>query len=76
MALWPRLRHWWSRTLLVSYPPLMLFATVVTANHYFLDAVGGWVVLAIGFGLAVAVERVGAVRHAAVTAPALAGQHD
>jgi membrane-associated phospholipid phosphatase len=76
MALWPRLRHWWSRTLLVSYPPLMLFATVVTANHYFLDAVGGWVVLAIGFGLAVAVERVGAVRHEAVPAPALAGQHD
>jgi membrane-associated phospholipid phosphatase len=28
--------------LLVSYPVLMIFATVVTGNHYFLDAVGAW----------------------------------
>jgi len=30
----------------------MIFATVVTANHYFLDAVGGWVVLAVAYALA------------------------
>jgi membrane-associated phospholipid phosphatase len=51
-ALWSLVRPWWGRLLLVSYPVLMLFATVVTANHYFLDAVGGWAVLALGYALA------------------------
>jgi membrane-associated phospholipid phosphatase len=30
----------------------MIFATVVTANHYFLDAVGGWATLAVCYALA------------------------
>jgi hypothetical protein len=30
----------------------MTFCTVVTANHYLLDAAGGWVALAIGYALA------------------------
>jgi membrane-associated phospholipid phosphatase len=51
-ALWPLVRPWWARTLLASYPALMLFATVVTANHYFLDAVGAWGALALAYGLA------------------------
>jgi membrane-associated phospholipid phosphatase len=51
-ALWPLVRRYWARALLVSYPVLMLFATVVTANHFFLDAVGGWVVLAVAYALA------------------------
>jgi membrane-associated phospholipid phosphatase len=38
--------------LLVSYAVLMTFSTVVTGNHYFLDAVGGWGTLAIGYALA------------------------
>jgi hypothetical protein len=41
----PALRHWWSRLLAVLYPIGTLFAIVVTANHYILDAVGGAVVL-------------------------------
>lgn len=76
MALWPRTRHWWSRALLASYPVLMLFSTVVTANHYFLDAVGGWIVLGVAFGLALAVERTRSVRRAPVPAPALLSQHE
>lgn len=52
IALWPLLRSRWARALLVSYPVLMTFSTVVTANHYFLDAVGGWAVLALGYALA------------------------
>jgi membrane-associated phospholipid phosphatase len=36
----------------VSYPVLMIFTTVVTANHFFLDAVGGWIVLAVAYTLA------------------------
>jgi len=51
-ALWPLVRPYWARALLASYPVLMIFATVVTGNHYFLDAVGGWVVLAVAYTLA------------------------
>jgi hypothetical protein len=51
-ALWPLVRPYWARALLVSYPVLMLFAIVVTANHYFLDAVGAWIVLAVAYALA------------------------
>jgi membrane-associated phospholipid phosphatase len=50
-ALWPLVRLWWARALLASYPVLMLFATVVTANHYFLDAAGAWGALAIAYAL-------------------------
>ena len=45
----PRLRHGWAKALAVLYPVVTLLAVVVTANHYFLDAVGGAVVLAVGF---------------------------
>ena len=52
LALWPLVRSWWGRLLLVSYPGLMLCSTVVTANHYFLDAVGGLGALAVATALA------------------------
>jgi hypothetical protein len=39
--------------LVFLYPAATLFAVVLTGNHYFLDAVGGWAALA----LAYAVER-------------------
>ena len=42
----------WPRWLIAAYPWLTLFAIVVTANHFWLDAVGGAVVLAVGFLLA------------------------
>jgi membrane-associated phospholipid phosphatase len=56
LALWPLVRSWWGRTLLVAYPAAQLFGTVVTGNHYFLDAVGGWAVLALAWLLAGAPE--------------------
>lgn len=56
---WHRLRAWWQRALLCIYPLLTLFAIVVTANHYFLDAAGGFVVFAIGLQLGSIVERRG-----------------
>lgn len=52
LALLPDLRRPWARRALVAYPLLTLFAVVVTANHYFLDAVGAALVLAAGFALA------------------------
>lgn len=54
---WPRLEPVWARAIAVLYPILTVFCIVVTANHYFLDALGGAVVLAVGFCAAVAVER-------------------
>jgi len=48
LVLYPMLRRAWSKAAVVLYPPATLFAIMVTANHYWLDAVGGAVVLAAG----------------------------
>ena len=37
------------RALVLAYPPLTLFAIVLTANHFWLDAVGGAAVLGVGY---------------------------
>ena len=52
LALYPRLRHRWAKALVVLYPVATVFAIVVTANHYLLDAVGGVLVLAAGYLIA------------------------
>jgi hypothetical protein len=52
LVLYPLVRRRWVKALVLAYPFLTLFAIVVTANHYWLDAAGGAVVLAIGFALA------------------------
>ena len=41
LALRGRIRSGWGRVCLYLYPPLTLFAVVVTANHYWVDAVAG-----------------------------------
>ncbi len=51
LALWSRVRHGFTRFLAALYPAATLFAIVVTANHFWLDAVGGAVVLAVGYQL-------------------------
>lgn len=38
----------WAKALAAAYPVLTLFAIVVTANHFILDAAGGALVLAVG----------------------------
>jgi membrane-associated phospholipid phosphatase len=59
LSLRPMVHRWWSKALLFLYPVCVIFGIVVTANHWFLDAVGGWVVLGLGYlcavGLAYAV---------------------
>ena len=45
----PGLKHWWSKALMVAYPFVTLFAIVVTANHYWLDAAGGVAALGLGY---------------------------
>lgn len=51
MALWSLHRKRWVRAIALLYPAATLFAIVVTANHYWLDAVGGATVLFIGWRL-------------------------
>jgi hypothetical protein len=65
-VLWPGLRRGWSRALAVAYPLLTLFAIVVTANHFFLDAVAGALALTIGYLLARVVTQWFARRHPAL----------
>ncbi|HQV57640.1 MAG TPA: phosphatase PAP2 family protein [Ilumatobacteraceae bacterium] len=50
-------RHGWSRAFAVLYPLITLFAIVVTANHYLLDAAGGALVLLGGVGVTHLLER-------------------
>ncbi|MEC9394920.1 MAG: phosphatase PAP2 family protein [Actinomycetota bacterium] len=64
LVLWPTLRGpspsvrtRVGRWLVATYPPATLFAVVVTGNHYWLDAVGGLVVLGAGWLLSVLLVR-------------------
>jgi hypothetical protein len=59
LALWPLVRRRWLRALLALYPLTILFCITVTANHWLLDAVGGWAVLGIGYTTARVIEAVG-----------------
>lgn len=61
-ALWPMVRRWWAKGLLVLYPACTLFAIVVTGNHWWLDAVGGWAALAAAYGLATLLAMLAARR--------------
>lgn len=56
IVLVPVLRTRWAKALAILYPVVTLAAVVITANHYFLDAVGGWVVLAVGWAIASALS--------------------
>ncbi len=58
-ALVPRVKHLWAKVLAALYPCLTVTAIVLTANHYFLDAIGGFAVLGIGYGTSRLVTRAG-----------------
>jgi hypothetical protein len=58
-ALVPRLKHTWAKVLAALYPVGTVTAIVLTANHYFLDAVGGFLVLGVGFLVARTFTRAG-----------------
>jgi hypothetical protein len=48
LAIWPLLRRRWTKLLVLLYPAATLFCIVVTANHFWLDGIGGLVVFAVG----------------------------
>jgi membrane-associated phospholipid phosphatase len=50
-------RHRTARVLGIAYPALTLFAIVVTANHYILDAAGGAVIVVAASWLLGVLER-------------------
>jgi PAP2 superfamily len=55
LVLVPLLRRRWAKVLAALYPAITLVCIVVTANHYWIDGVGGLACLAVGFGAARAV---------------------
>ena len=61
LVLYPMLTRRWLQVLVALYPVATLFAIVVTANHFWLDAAGGALLLgtgsAAGFALAAATTR-------------------
>jgi hypothetical protein len=48
VVLAPMVKRNWAKALVFAYPAATLFAIVVTANHYFLDAVAGAAIFGIG----------------------------
>jgi PAP2 superfamily len=70
-VLWTLVRRRWTRALLVLYPLATLFCIVVTANHYWIDGLGGLVALAVGI---VGAEQIGQWR--ARRASRLASERD
>jgi len=48
VAMWPLLRRRWQRVAVFLYPIATLFCILVTANHYWIDGVGG--LFAFGLG--------------------------
>jgi PAP2 superfamily len=59
LAMVPRLRTRAQRILAGSYPFITLLVIVITANHYFLDAVGGLAILTAGWFIGHRLTRAG-----------------
>jgi len=49
---------WWAKSLGVLWPVAILISTVATANHFFLDIVGGALAVGLGYGLVLLLPRV------------------
>ncbi len=48
LAVWPLLASRWAKGLVLLYPLATLFCIVVTANHFWMDGIGGLLVFAVG----------------------------
>jgi hypothetical protein len=57
LVLYPMVRRPWVKALVAAYPAMTLFGIMVTANHYWIDAVGGAAVLGAGYVLGTALAR-------------------
>ena len=63
LVIWPIVGNRMARVLVAVYPIATLFAVVVTGNHFWLDAVGGLVVLGVGSLLAGVLVRAWTALH-------------
>lgn len=72
IVIWQEIGGRRGRILAVLYPSLTLFAIVVTANHYFLDAVGGALILLGGVQIVRWLDRRRSSKLASVSAQELA----
>ncbi|MFN8034479.1 MAG: phosphatase PAP2 family protein [Acidimicrobiia bacterium] len=61
-AMVPRVRSRWAKVAFACYPVLTVTAIVLTANHYLLDAVGGFAVFGIGYLFSWQFTRAGRIR--------------
>ncbi|MFM8793544.1 MAG: phosphatase PAP2 family protein [Acidimicrobiales bacterium] len=50
-GMWPLMKRRWTRAAVLLYPALTMFCIVVTGNHFWLDGLGGLLVLGLGFGI-------------------------
>ena len=57
IVLLPLVRRRWAKVLAVLYPVITLVCIMLTANHYWIDGVGGLLCLAAGFTLARVLTR-------------------
>lgn len=57
IVLLPLVRRRWAKVVVVLYPVITLMCIMVTANHYWIDGLGGLVCLAAGYGLARVLTR-------------------
>ena len=57
LVLVPLARRRWTKALAYLYPVLTLFCIIVTANHYWIDGLGGLACLAVGYLLARGIEQ-------------------
>ena len=57
-AVFPVLRRRWSRVLWVAYPAFTVFAVIVTANHFWIDAVGGAAGLGVGYAAGTSLAKI------------------
>jgi hypothetical protein len=71
LAMWPLVRRRWIKVLLALYPVSIIFCIVVTANHWILDAVGGWVALGLGYLGARGLEEIRTRRRRARAEPSV-----
>jgi hypothetical protein len=59
ISLLPRMKAWWSKTLVILYPIVTTYVVVITANHYVLDAVAGFALFTFAYFVAKAFTRAG-----------------
>jgi hypothetical protein len=55
LVLVPLVRRRWAKVLAALYPVATLFCIIVTANHYWIDGVGGLLALGVGFAISRAI---------------------